>query len=523
MVDATEQAAGPGVGTPRDPAVTVPAFDLDAYLADLDPELLAEPEGRRVLCRTDPLLFALTYLPHHLASDETSGKISVSAFHLDLCESAQQWIRTDLGPAELREAWVAPRGAGKSTWVFLILPLWALAFGHRRFVAAFADSGPQAQQHLASLKRELDTNLLLRADFPDLCNPAKRQAGTSVSDNMSLYVARSGAAIMAKGIDASTLGAKVGNQRPDLLLFDDIEPDESNYSPYQKEKRQHTVVNAVFPMNLSAVVVIAGTVTMPGSIVHDVVRQVTRPGDAPAWPAEERIRARYYPPLLADDNGVERSLWPERWSTEFLQQIRHTRSYKLNFANDPVGGDGGYWTDADFIYGPVTAVTRWLISVDPAVTTKKTSDWTGIAIVGYSPSEGRCLVEHAEAVRVTGKALRAHLLKLLAAYPLVRAVLIEVNQGGETWADILHDMPVKVLTAHQTVKKEVRAANVLNHYQRGRVRHARRLHAAEEQMVGFPRAPHDDLVDAVGAGVSHFLDPSAPPRRVTVQAMSYVS
>jgi phage terminase large subunit-like protein len=64
---------------------------------------------------------------------------------------------------------------------------------------------------------------------------------------------------------------------------------------------------------------------------------------------------------------------------------------------------------------------------------------------------------------------------------------------------------VPLRLVHQHEPKEVRAARLLNHYQRRRVVHELRLHAVEEQMVAFPKAPNDDLVDAVGTGVEVFL------------------
>jgi phage terminase large subunit-like protein len=72
-------------------------------------------------------------------------------------------------------------------------------------------------------------------------------------------------------------------------------------------------------------------------------------------------------------------------------------------------------------------------------------------------------------------------------------------------------MPVKVKQVSQNEHKNVRAARALNHYQRGRVLHARTLRELEEQMVAFPKAPHDDLVDAVGSAVTRFLDQTKRP------------
>jgi len=80
-----------------------------------------------------------------------------------------------------------------------------------------------------------------------------------------------------------------------------------------------------------------------------------------------------------------------------------------------------------------------------------------------------------------------------------------VNQGGELWHRIFWGLPVRVKTIHQSVKKELRAADVLDHYQRGRVFHAEGLSELEAQQVAFPNAPHDDMVDAVGSGVAYFL------------------
>lgn len=486
-------------------------FDPAAYLAQHDERLLLDPEGRRTLTRLDPLLFALVYLRHHMRSPETGDQLTFSRFHLDFLHAAKQWVRQDLAPAEIRDCWIAPRGSGKSTLAFLTLPLWALAHGHRRYIVALADSGPQAQQHLASLKLELDGNPLLRRDYPDLCTPAKRAGGATVSDSQAFYVAANGAAVTAKGIDSSTLGAKVGSTRPDLLLFDDIEPDASNYSEYQKDKRLATVINAVFAMNPNAVVAMVGTVTMAGSIIHDIVRQVTDTADdAPAWPREENIRARYYPALVVGDDGTESSLWPARWPLDYLQSIRGTASFALNMQNNPRGRDGDYWTPEDFQYGTLgDAATRWILQLDPAVTTKGTSDWTGMAVVGYAPpvGEGRgvCEVAYAKGVKLAGDKLRAEVLRILAAYPRIKYVRVEVNQGGELWQTILRDLPVGLLVHTSSASKEVRFAEALDYYQRRRVVHTVPLTAAEEQMCGFPKMANDDIADAVAGGVLYFL------------------
>ncbi|MGW3821811.1 phage terminase large subunit family protein [Streptomyces sp. NPDC005071] len=481
-------------------------FDLDAYLAQFDPRLLGDSEGRRTLTRLDPLLFALVFVRHHLRDSE--GQITFGDAHLDWCRAARGWVRPVAAPSEQRDAYIAPRNMGKSTWWFLILPMWAAAHGHVKFAAAFASSAGQAETHLGSFKREIDTNELLRQDFADLCSPARRPSGTNVADTQSMFVSKAGFVFAARGIDSSNLGMKVGEQRPDLLLCDDIEPDESSYSADQASKRRTTLIDSILPLNVYARVVISGTVTMPGSIVHQLTKHA-RGVETAEWISEEGFRAHYTPPIVQRDDGTERSVWPAKWPLAYLKSIEHTRSFAKNMSNDPMGADGDLWTPDDFRYPDETGpdpITHMMLSIDPAVTAKKSSDFTGLAVVSWSAQHRRCTVHAAAGIKVQpGPLLRERVLAILDEFPQIGLILIEVNQGGDTWQAILHGMPVKVKTVQQTENKFTRAEGVLNHYQRGRVIHARRLVELEQQMCAFPKAPHDDMVDATGSAIRRFI------------------
>lgn len=484
---------------------------LYSVISELPFREAEEATAIRKALGADPVAFAVLYFRAHI-TDKVSGRITWSEAHFEWARMAEEWKDAEPEPRQYRRGVIAPRECGKSTWWFLILPLWAAANGHSKFTVAFAHAAAQAEKHLGTFRAELETNPLLRADFPELCEPARRRSGGTVSDRSGMITQSDGFTFAARGIDSAVLGMKVGADRPDILIMDDIEPDEANYSPDLAEKRLGTVTDAILPLNIYARVMFVGTVTMPGSIMHQLVKHAAGVETAD-WIADERVRPVHLMPILVNDDGTERSLWPEKWPLAFLQSIRHTRSYAKNYANDPMARDGIYWTRDDFRYETFPC-SRTALFIDPAVTSKAKSDFTGLAVVGYEPPKlrpnpglGRVLVKHAIGVRLSPEELRQHVVtKILPQFPEIRAIVVETNQGGDLWAGVFHNIPgVKVYDTKASASKEVRFAEALERW--SRVSMAGRFPTLEEQCVGFPRAAFDDVADATVTGVRYFLRP----------------
>lgn len=502
-------------------------FDLDAYLGQFEVEWFETAAGRRELTRDDPLLFAVLYLSDKLRNHD--GEITFSDVHLGLYRDALA-LRYPAGEGGDRRAYAAPRNSGKSTTVWLVTNLW-LACHHPCFVAAFSDTGTQAEDHLKTLRAVMSGNKLVRADYPDACRPRMSEKGTPVADTVTMYAAANGFSFSARGMSTGVLGlVDPDNRRPAVILIDDMEGQEGGgYSLYQARQDLMTLTEGILPMNDRAHVRIIGTVHLAGGILDDLVRSATTKDKPAAWISEERFTVTYFPPIVEREDGTERSCWPGKWTIAFLQSIRKTRAFAKSFLNKPLGAEGGYWQDGDIRYGTVPGLTRRLLVIDPKTTKKQSGDRTGIAVVAFSPTVGKCLVEHAEGVHLTGRRLAGHLARILRTWPhRIHAVMVESNAGGDLWDDVFDQLPAKVIKYWSDLGKigkdgeDGRFARALDWYQRPDplVVHAGEIVPLEAELYGFPKYPTDDIADAVIAGLERFLLPPKT-RRVAARVGAY--
>lgn len=500
-------AGGLGI-KPRGRIYGPPGFDATPYIRALahGAFLHFQPGGarfRRESCRYSPILFALTYLRPTLRKGiiDPSGKpaITFSEFHLAAYADALRWTRPGQ-PYAQRDAWLASRGSGKSSTFFLILAIWALAYGHRRFIIAVADVSSIAEEHLTTLRDELATNPRLRADFPKLCTPRK--------SNTREYVASTGAAITVRGLDAGMVGLKKGNDRPDLILMDDGEG-VGRYSLDKKTSRLNTLLVALLPLDetRTAPVQFIGTTTMYGSILHDILIGAE-------WAKSERFRVRHFPALITDPvTGEQRSSWPHKWSLARLLYEQDKYGFDLNFQCLPGKPGGTFWKPEDIALDEGWKVTnrvdRKVLAIDPAVTSRSSSDQTGIALLGYASSKRTWVVLRAAGYHLDPAALKARVDSILADDRDIREVVVEENNGHDFVLAALDPLPSRVKMYGRTTRpnKAERFGILLSQYQRGRVLHAEAFPALTRQMFTVTGGTEDDdIIDSVTLAWEHMRD-----------------
>ena len=143
-----------------------------------------------------------------------------------------------------------PRGHGKSSYVKGVVA-WAIATGRRHFLEVVAANGKKANSMLRDIWLLFSRSPALIADYPEICIPIERLEGKTqrcksimVDGNptdMKVAVdeihfprvegyANSGAVLISVGFKANSRGAVVGSQRPDLIVFDDLQDREMAFN-----------------------------------------------------------------------------------------------------------------------------------------------------------------------------------------------------------------------------------------------------------------------------------------------------
>ncbi|MFC1622674.1 hypothetical protein ACFL1Y_01610 [Patescibacteria group bacterium] len=113
---------------------------------------------------------------------------------------------------------VSFRGSAKSTLMTLSYPIWAIIGApQKKFIIIVGQTQRQAKQHLSNIKRELESNKLLRDDL----GPFEEQQDEWGS--YSLVMPKYGAKITAVSMEQTIRGLRHQEYRPDLIICDDIE------------------------------------------------------------------------------------------------------------------------------------------------------------------------------------------------------------------------------------------------------------------------------------------------------------
>lgn len=291
-----------------------------------------------------------------------------------------------------------PRGSGKTS-LCEAAAIWAIVYAHRRFVVMVGSTKEAAEELLEGVRVELESNDLLNEDFPEVCFPvqslegiANRCAGqTSGGERTRIGWEKnelvlptikgskaSGARVQVAGLTGRVRGLRAtgpdgGVLRPDLVVIDDPQTDESARSPTQNTTRERLISQAVLGLagpGQQIAAICPCTVVAPGDLAdrlldrdrHPVwqgerMRMLnSMPRREDLWEEYARLRVEdlrngdkqlasataFYRSRQAEmDDGAE-AAWPARKYPGEVSAIQHAMNLKLS---DPAGFMAEYQND----------------------------------------------------------------------------------------------------------------------------------------------------------------------------------
>jgi len=282
-------------------------------------------------------------------------------------------------------AMAMPRGSGKTS-LALAAALWALLYGHRKFVVLIAATALAAEDLLAKMRDELEKNPLLAADFPEVCLPLRALEGITNRQRGQTYLGRrtdvvwgrntivlptiegsaaSGCRIVARGLSASIRGlsARLPSGeivRPSLVILDDPQTDSSARSPTQTMRRLELLNGAVLGLagpgqKISGIM--ACTVIHQGDLADQILNRerfpqwqglrtslvYEWPKNTDLWQQYAELRAEslrrgnhgkeatdFYQAHRAEMDAGAVVAWPERYNPDELSALQHAWNLRLD-------------------------------------------------------------------------------------------------------------------------------------------------------------------------------------------------
>ncbi len=430
-------------------------------------------------------------------------------FHRDIC----RFLASEEG-AE-RGAVAAPREHAKSTVASIVVPLWRICTGSRKFIVLVSSKVGIAAQFLGSVKQELETNRMIRQDYGDLVDTS-RWTQTDIKT-------RNGVRVIAVGEGSSVRGLLDEGNRPDLIVVDDLEDIELVQSAAHREKTSRWFFRTL--MNLPGKdgdVFVVGTLLHHGGLLAELIADKRWKGGIYKAIAQPTLE---HPDPLGRQTGE--LLWPENWNQERLDNKRGeigSLAFEGEYQNNPVDPETQRirleWIEAhNYKLSDLDDVELTLAAaLDPAVGKTSSGDFAAIVVVGRA-KDGTLYVLDCKMHRHTPQ---AQISMVIAEYlrwsawrnsdkvklTQFQTLVVEVNGFQIVLKDILDERSKveKVYIPTKAVKnysdKEARIDTLSPLIENGTLRFAAR--GQEElihQLIEFPKGAHDDGPDALEMAV----------------------
>jgi predicted phage terminase large subunit-like protein len=448
-------------------------------------------EERKFLCENSFILFAIYYFSQYF-------KYPLADYHYEMGQDLH-----DLLEGKVREvAWIMFRESGKTSFAKLFV-IWCIAHNKKRYINVDSFDKENAERILFDIAFELTNNAKLRQDYGVLFSK-ERSINDIKQNRINNFVTENGIRIEAHSTQESVRGRIHLNQRPDFLIFDDIETNKTKDSEAYTKQVQSHITEAMSGMSPEGSILYLGNyITEHGNIQYvmdrakedDKLRVRNVPlviNNKPAWEGKYAMTT-----IEAEETG--------KVSIEDKRKQLGSLVFSYEMMNQPIDD-----SIAEFKKEFIQTVTddelkhiayNTVISIDTAVSEKDSADFTGITICRVTTDNKWYITAYK--LKVNPKDLIEHLFYLWDTY---KPSLIGIEKTVYLLAikPFLDDemrkrskfISVRELSHNQT-QKETRIRALIPRWESKSIVLVGNNDDLLTEMRTFPRGNHDDVLDSL--------------------------
>ena len=415
----------------------------------------------------------------------------------------------------------APRGHAKSTIITIVYTLAAVLFREREFVVIVADTESQASLFLGQIKQILEDSKHIQELFGLKTNEKglvyEKDTDT---DFIIQFSDMTKFRIIAKGAEQKLRGMLAGyGKRPDLVIIDDLLNEELVANKDRRDKLRRWVYGSLIPCrSRDGIIRFVGTPMNLDDPLESLMpkdnSKNTVVEDLKIW-SKRKVGMWKSVKYKAHNHDYSKLLWPARNTKQFFEELKqdfHDQGipevYACEYLCNPIDDSIRYFRRGVFL--SMTEEDRkknktFYITADLAISQKERADYTAI-VVGGMDSNGQLHIIQCIRDRLEANDIVTTLLTLQKIYNPI-AVGIEDTQITKAIGPYLNRamqesgtyMNLLMLKPHRQDKIQ-RARSIQARMRAGMVKFDKSAEwwlMFEDECMSFPRAKHDDTVDAL--------------------------
>jgi len=391
-----------------------------------------------------------------------------------------------------RVAIAAPRNTAKSTAVTHTFVLAEMLFRERGFALIISDTEAQARMFLGDIRNELAENQKLRRMFGVLSFDKETETTVEVrcKDGWKFKIS-------VKGSGQKLRGTKWDGKRPDLIVVDDLENEELVGTPEARYKLRRWFKGALVPaLSKNGIVRVVGTILHMDSLLENLLK-------SKFWESQ-RYRAH--------NLDFTELLWPEKLDEKELRRLKaeYTEDgmqdlYFQEYLNEPIDEENAMFKRNHLkpIENKDEPLTYYAAG-DFAISKASYADYTVIAVCGINAANTMKIVDirrgRWDAFEIIEEMMDVQRTYNPEIFTVEKGAIekslgpaLEVAQrDAGIWIDLNPQNPDK--------DKVRRAKSFSVRVRRGAVEFDKEAWWWEDlldELIRFPKAKHDDIVDAL--------------------------